>query len=359
MKKIIIAIGFSLIGYLGTAQITLQPLLPQVGFFQKSQLWNVLAINNSGSMQECYLQLSLQDRRTGLEIMSATTSSFTLPAGTKQLTEANLNPIQYSYFSSGNISGQFLPIGSYMACFKLMGSGHLSGELNEACAPFDVAPLSPPMLIMPSDSSVLKVQPGQFSWVPPSPFTMFQQLHYELVIAEILSGQQPQEAVELNAPFYMDLNVPTNSMNYTGAYPSFEQGKWYAWQIIAQDGENYAAKTDVFDFKIDTNSVQLKPSTEMPFITLKRNLEAGAAICKGDLRVEYDNELNDKTIDYKIIALDNANNNIAQSGKLQLKPGKNFIDISLKNHFEINKIYLFQLINSRSEYWNAKFLHSK
>ncbi|HTB51796.1 MAG TPA: hypothetical protein VK718_03400 [Ferruginibacter sp.] len=359
MKRLIVIV-FLFSNYWGIAQVTLQPLLPQVGLFQKSQLWNILAINTSSASLQCYVVLSLQDRQSGAEIMSATSSDFTLDKGSKQLNVASLTPIQYTYFSfGGDKVNDFLTVGSYMACFKLIGVGHESSELGEACVPFDVEPLSPPMLIMPADSSVLQVQPTQFTWQPPAPLTMFQQLHYELLIAEILPGQKPEEAIELNAPFFIDLNVTGNIMNYTGAYPSLEQDKWYAWQVVAQDEQNYATKTEVWDFKVNKDYIPLSIPTIMPYTTLKRNLEAGSVICKGDLRVEYDNQINDKTINYKISALGNANNKIAKSGVLKLIPGKNFIDIPLDGHLDINKTYLFQLTNSRSENWNVKFLRYK
>ncbi|HTC01295.1 MAG TPA: hypothetical protein VK705_11500 [Ferruginibacter sp.] len=359
MKKLVVIV-FLFSNYWSIAQVTLQPLLPQVGLFQKSQLWNILAINTSSVPLQCYVVLSLQDRQSGTEIISATSSDFALDKGSKQLNVASLTPIQYTYFSfGGDKMNDFLTVGSYMACFKLIGVGHESGELAEACVPFDVEPLSPPMLIMPADSSVLQVQPTQFTWQPPAPLTMFQQLHYELLIVEILPNQRPEEAIELNAPFFMDLNVTGNIMNYTGAYPSLDQDKWYAWQVVAQDGQSYAAKTQVWDFKVDQNSIPLSIPTEMPYATLKRNLEAGSVVCKADLRIEYDNQINDKTINYKISALGNANNKIAMSGVLKLTSGKNFIDIPLDGSFNTNKTYLFQLTNSRSENWNVKFLKSK
>jgi hypothetical protein len=359
MKKFVVII-LLFINYWSIAQVTMQPLLPQVGLFQKSQLWNILAINNTPTPLQCYLVLSLQDRQSGTEVMSATSSTFTIEKGSKELNTASLTPIQYTYFSFlGDKINDFLPVGNYMACYTLTGVGHESGQLSEECVPFDVEPLSPPSLIIPSDSSVLQVQPTQFTWQPPAPLTMFQQLHYELLIAEIMPGQKPEEAIELNAPFYVDLNVTGSVMNYTGTYPSFEQGKWYAWEVVAQDGQNYAAKTQVWDFMINRNSIQVQIPTIMPYATLKRNLEAGAVTCKGDLRVKYDNEINDKTVTYKINALNNADNKVAKSGTLQLKPGENFIDIPLQNNLNFNKTYLFQLINSRSENWNVKFMNTK
>jgi hypothetical protein len=367
MKKIIVVIVFLFSSYLSFAQITLpsnnvqitlQPLLPEVGLFEKSQLWNILVINSSASSQQCYVVLSLEDRQSGAEVMSATSSGFTLERGSKQLNSANLTPIQYTYFSfAGDKTNDFLTVGSYMACFKLMSAGHESAELSEVCVPFDVAPLSPPLLILPADSSVLKVAPSQFTWQPPAPVSMFQQLHYELLIAEIFPGQKPEEAVELNAPFYMDLNVPNNVMNYTGAYPSFEQGKWYAWQVVAEDGQNYATKTQVWDFKVDTLFVPpLNIVDQAPYVKMGRdNIEKGIAP-DGILKLSYVNETTDSIATVQIIDL-NARGKDAHQFDVSITSGENLIEYDLNRlmTLQAGKVYQAQLINSRKEKWMVQF----
>jgi hypothetical protein len=356
MKRITAYIIFQLIVSVCMAQVTLQPLLPQVGLFQKSQLWNLLAVNGSTNTFECYVVLSLQDRESGAEVLSGTTANFSLGKEAKQLNIASLTPIQYSYFSfTGDKTNDFLPVGSYTACFKLL-EGKDGEELAEACVPFDVEPLSPPMLISPADSSLLQASPAQFMWQPPAPLMMFDQLHYEIVIAEILPGQRPEEAIELNAPLYMDLNLPGSFLNYAGAYPSFEKGKWYAWQVVAQDGQSYAAKTPVWDFMVTDNAPSATIPTNNSYIKLKRTYEAGLSVSQKILKVEYDNQVNDQTVNYTITDLDKGTNQVIKQGILKLKAGTNFIDIPLDKAFENNNKYMFQLINSRSENWSVKFI---
>jgi len=359
MKKLIVFIALFFISYLSIAQITLEPLLPQVGLFQKSQLWNIVAINSSQYPQQCYVVLSLQDRQSGAEVISATSATFTLEKGSKQLNVANLTPIQYTYFSfAGDKTNDFLSVGSYMACFKLIGVGHSTSEITEACVPFDVAPLSPPILILPADSSLLKASPALFSWQPPVPLTMFQQLHYELLIAEVYPGQRPEEAVELNAPFFMNLNVTGNVMNYTGAYPAFQEGKWYAWQVVAQDGQSYAAKTQVWDFKIDS-ALALAASIvdQTPFLKMGKGdgsvIETG--VMPGSiLKFSYFNETTDKSIMVQVVDM---NTQATYQFKAHIKSGENLIkyDLSKIMTVQAGKVYQAQIINSRQEKWLTQF----
>jgi len=357
MKKTVTLILFQFIGYWCMAQITLQSLLPETGMFQKSQLWNMVVVNSSSTSASCYIVLSLQDRNSGTEVLSATSAGFTLDKGAKQLNDAVLTPIQYTYFSfSGDKTDDFLPVGNYTACFKLIGQE--GADLAEACTPFDVAPLSPPVLIFPADSAVLQAAPTSFSWQAPAPLVMFQQLHYEIMMAEILPGQKPEEAIELNAPFYMDLNVTGSFLNYTGAYPSFEKGKWYAWQVVAQDGQNYAAKTPVWDFSISTNPPATQQPVDISYVKLNRENEAGLSVCNDVLRYEYDNQVNDKIVNYTITDLSKGKNEVIDKGTVKLKPGTNYIDLPLSKQLAKNTQYRFLLTNSRGENWNVKFIIS-
>jgi hypothetical protein len=338
------------------AQLTIQPLLPQVGMFQKSQLWNIIVINSSAGEQDCYMTLSLQNRQTGEEVLSATTSSFFLTKGSKQLNTVNLAPIQYSYLSYSSKMSDFLTAGSYTACFRLIGKGHNSNELAEVCVPFDVQPLSPPMLITPSDSSVLQAQPSQFTWQPPTPVTMFQQLHYQILIAEILPGQQPQEAVELNAPFYMDLNVTTNMINYTGAYPSFQQGKWYAWEIVAQDGQSYAAKSPVWDFTIAPQKIPVVVPTNGNYILLKSDKEASEGVhtlTDQNLGIKYYSF--DKDYSATVLFIGPDGKTVEQATE-QITYGNNFLGYKLDSKFKKGTVYSIEIIDGKGNKSNAFFL---
>jgi hypothetical protein len=358
MKTTVILTAFLIASCLCKAQVTMQPLVPQTGAFQKSQLWNMLVVNNSPGTASCSLVLSLQDRETGTEAMSATSTDFIIEKGPKQLSAASIGPIQYTYFSfagDNNMDG-FLPVGSYNACYKLLGGEGGVVVLAEACVPFDVAPLSPPALITPIDSSVLQIQPAMFTWQPPAPLVMFQQLHYELIIAEVLPGQTPQEAVELNAPVYTDLNEQSNIMNYTGAYPSLEKGKWYAWQVVALDGGNYAAKTEVWDFMIDTATIVNNIVKLAPYIQMKKEGFQKGVAPNNILKVSYTNETTDSTATIQIIDPSSQDKKHYEF-KVPVKKGENLIEYDLGTLMPIKegKAYVAQIINSRNERWFLQF----
>ena len=122
MKKYLLVLIFAAAIQDAIAQISIQPILPLAGMVQKNNLWNIAIINTSSdTYNNCRIELTLRDRASGLEIITATTGFFQIGVGAKQLNTAFLMPIQYNYFSS-TVTGRaddLIPIGNYTACYRL------------------------------------------------------------------------------------------------------------------------------------------------------------------------------------------------------------------------------------------------
>lgn len=342
-------------------QLTLQANLPAAGFIQKGQLWNILVVNNSGANYDCKLNLSLKDRITGQEVLTAATGFFKISAGALQLNENNLNPIQYNHISSGidtKLQG-LLPVGSYTACYTLTeASGKV--EFAENCFEFDVEPLSPPLLAFPADSSQSDAQPLQFIWMPPTPAGMFNRLHYEILITQINENQKADEAIQQNVPFYNEAGLLNNTLNYSGNNLSFEKDKWYAWQIIALDDNSYAAKSETWVFKVGSPSVKKMLVNQSPFLKMKKKgqttfgAEKGLAP-NGILKLSFVNETTDSVA---TILITDLNGGKQSAGfKTALHGGENLVqyDVSKKLRLKEGVIYKAQIINSRKEVWEILF----
>lgn len=357
MKRLFFILVLAILGQCIMAQVTLQPGIPAVGLIQKNQLWNVLVINSSNIQYDCRLELVLSDRASGQEVLTATTNQFYIAPGARQLNINSLAPVQYNYILAGidNSLQGLLPAGSYTACYALINRGtRLS--FAEDCVQFDTEPLSPPMLIFPADSSVLEIAPPQFSWTPPTPAGMLSQLRYEIIITAINDGQKASEALQENIPNYSDGNLLNNVLNYPSSATTFEKNKWYAWQIIARDGRNYAGKSETWTFKIqDTRDIN-KIIAQTPFIKLKKdNPEKGIAP-DGILKISYINETADSMVVVKIIDLGKQHTTIPKFSVL-LQPGENLIEYDLKKIMQLKdgKLYEAQIINGRKEKWVMQF----
>jgi hypothetical protein len=355
MKKYLLLLFFSATLQKGIAQVSIQPVLPLAGIVQKNNLWNIALINTSNGNYDCRIELTLRDRVSGLEVLTATTSQFQLAAGAKQLNASLLAPLQYNYISTtANRRDDFIPIGNYIACYRLTANGKTT--LAEECVAFDVEPLSPPMLITPADAAVLEVAPSQFSWIPPAPMNLFSRLDYEVVIAEIHEGQKPEEAIQQNLPFFTEPNISINNLSYKGAVNNFEKDKRYAWQVVAKDDRNYAGKSEVWVFSVKQESQAQRIIKGMPYVKLKMNDADMAIAPNGILKLAYDNRYKDTAMTVTIMDMSDINSK-PMSFTTPIVQGENLVQYSLKKimHPSENKTYQAMFTNSQGEKWMLVF----
>lgn len=327
------------------AQLSIQPLLPLAGLVQKNNLWNITVINTSATNYECRIDLTLRDRASGLEVLTATTGLFQVGAGAKQLNAANLLPLQYNYISSSVTArnNDFIPVGDYTACYRLIENG--KNILAEDCESFDVEPLSPPMLISPADSSQLNVEPSQFIWVPPAPMNLFNRLQYEVVVAEILPGQKPEEAIQQNLPFYTEPNIPINNLTYKGMASSFEKDKWYAWQVVAKDENAYAGKSEVWIFKLNTLGRENIPVPNNIYLLIQDHITGPYDITGNKVYIKYFSAK-----EYTgVVFFKNERGNIMKRIRQRIVQGENYFDFNLDNHFRKGKVYSLTITDQNNK----------
>lgn len=335
------------------AQVTLQPVLPASGMISKNQLWNVLVVNSSNGVYNCILKLVLSDRQTGQPVFTAFTAAFSVERGAKQLNINTLNPIQYNFLAGAfnSTPAGLLPAGSYTACYSLTTPAGKGDALAEECVQFDAEPLSPPLLIFPSDSSRLPIMPGQFSWTPPSPAGMFDRLHYEIMITEIREGQNANEALQENIPFYNEGTLINNMLSYPGTATAFEKGKWYAWQVVARDDRQYAGKSDVHVFTIeeDSNKISLQPDI---YLLLDDHSKGTYQLTNRKLNIKYFSF--DKDHEAQIVFSDDKGKTI-KTDKRKVSQGQNYFEFRLGSRFNSNTIYTIIITDNQNKKHSLTF----
>lgn len=326
------------------AQVQIQPTLPTAGLVQKNQLWNLVALNGNPNPVQGKFELVIRDRASGIELMTATTTTVTIPKGSAQLNVNTLNPIQYNFLGmepDKNLNG-LLPAGAYIACYAFTGIfGHRVERLAEECIRFDVEPLSPPMLAFPSDSSVLEIPPSQFTWTPPAPASMFNRLRYEMLITEIRPGQKAAEALQDNISFYSTAGIAGNLQTYPAALTPFEKEKWYAWQIIARDDRNYAGHSEAWVFKVkQPDSVAIRIETPQ-YILLSNTQEKGLHQIRGDnLYIKYYSFEREHETTIRFLTTEGK---LVQEVKQKILYGDNFLHFPLKRAFVQEQTYIIEL----------------
>ncbi len=356
MRKILTAVvAVTIFSGVIQAQVYIQTTLPTVGLVQKNQLWNLVLINGTTGSIEGKMELVLRDRQTGMELMTATTSRFSLPKGSLSVNVNNLNPIQYNYLGMdpGNMLSGLLPTGAYIACYSFTKiAAEKPEQLTEECVSFDIEPLSPPMLIFPGDSSELEAIPAQFTWTPPTPAGMINRLRYEILITEIKPGQNADEAMQDNMSFYNSADVMNNFLTYPATLPAFEKEKWYGWQVVARDDKSYAGKSEVWVFKVKKESELEKIIRGTPYIKMKPDVPELGIAPNGVLKISYFNRSADSTINVILYNL-SADDGRGKQPSIAVKviPGENQLQLNLKKiiHLSEESTYKAEIISSSGE----------
>src|SRR4030095_14493257 len=110
---------------------------------------------------------------------------------------------------------QPLPVGEYLVCYKLTEAENKILTLAKECIKINAEPLAPPQLIQPANEDIVPDPRPVFTWTPPAPVYMFNNLSYDIVVAPLYDKQSPQEALQRNIPAMV-----TVSANNSIAYPS-------------------------------------------------------------------------------------------------------------------------------------------
>ena len=353
MIKKLIAFVLSFIPMLLYAQVIVNAQLPPAGMIQKDQLWNLVLINNSKDVQDASVSLNLQDAITGQTVLSAGTRNIILGKGIRVVTIRDIQPVQYNYLSI-DLSGNYIPIGSYIACYRVIKKGSKGDEpLADECVRVNISPLSPPLLNTPADKSVLQNTLPQFSWIPPSPLDMFDNLNYEIRIAEVQAGQSPADAILHNTPVYVKTNSKVPFESYPSGYSKLDTGKTYAWQVTARNGLSYAAATEVWTFSFQKDSAKIQ-NVGSSYILLKRDRdEGGVNYIEGNkLFIKYYSF--DKEHEIKARFL-NARGKIIKEQKQKIIYGDNFISFELNRHFQRGQVYRIEITDQQNQINTASF----
>ena len=151
-----------------------------------------------------------------------------------------------------------LPEGKYRICLRLESeSGALL--LDNQCAEFTIVYPDPPYLVYPSNEESITNPYPLLQWTPVQ-VPIGYQVHYSLLIAEILEGQSPYQALAANYPQYRNDNILTTSQLYPIDALPLKKGLRYAWQVQVLDDKGYPpsannGRSEVWTFLCDIDTM--------------------------------------------------------------------------------------------------------
>ena len=220
-----------LMGVISTshAQVSMTLQVPPAGVLVKNQLWNIVLVNASNTDVLIRVNLVLLDVQTNQPVITATSAPVSLGKGAKQLQARDLSPVQYSYsIPAARVDmdpNGLLPAGRFQACYTVVNAQKGDLTLVENCITVNVDPLSPPLLNTPANEDKLLTAYPQFTWLPPTPIGLFNDLGYAMVLVEVFPGQGKADAIQQNVPLNASVYTKNMFWNYPASTRSLDTGK--------------------------------------------------------------------------------------------------------------------------------------
>jgi len=230
-----------------------------------------------------------------------------------------------------------LPVGQYQVCYELLLlSAETQGVVAEDCEEVAVEPLSPPLLTMPEDDSVLAIWQPNFTWLPPTPITMFSSLTYDVLISEVYNGQSLTDAIQKNLPIQQAQGLQQPFLTYPLDGPQLEVGKTYAWQVIARDQSKYAAKSEVWSFRTPAKK------ENVIFNSSRYILMDGQARGPGyaDSAMLYLKYVSSESVYQAIVLVKDLSGSVLMQTTCKVRQGDNYLNIPLKGNFVKRQKYI-------------------
>ncbi|RXK85902.1 hypothetical protein [Filimonas effusa] len=344
------------------AQLTLVLQVPPAGVVQKSQLWNMALVSGSDVGYDVEVNLTLISTVDNNPVLTATGRVITITKGARQLKYTDFVPVKYTYLSSAfNVDQRpegFLPLGSYTACYTVSAwGGHAEGPLVEDCIQLDVQPLSPPVLNTPLDKDTVETAYPQFTWLPPAPLSLLNDLTYDFILVKMLPDMTPAQAIQQNIPVYNQAHVRQPFLNFPATTTALDTGIVYAWGVIAKNAGQFVAVSDAWTFRYVTK-VFPKETAEASYVQLKRE-EDGIPVSVSDtLKFVYSNFSSDSTVAFTIAGLSDPDNQLMAKGTFTAQAGENRVQIPVKFGWGLrrNDTYLLTVINAEGEKRLMKFI---
>lgn len=364
MRKILLATSLTCLLFSVRAQVLINLQLPPAGLQVKSQLWNLSLVNTTNAGFNVQLNMTLADLTTGQPILTGTTTVFNLPAGLKQIQLSDVVPIQYNVvnnsYNINNSSDGFLPIGTFLVCFDVLKiNSETVDNIAGDCEAIQVEPASPPILQTPYDQEEIEEARPLFTWSPPAPLSLFNNLNYDLKLVEVGSNQSSGDAIQNNLPVYYQNFIGSASLQYPFSINELDTSVLYAWQVRAYSNGWAACNSEIFTFTLKNNQTTSAFPNKI-YARLKGITETPLTITKSELLFEYINAYNNELIDLVLTDITNKTNVLISLHEsiIQVHYGQNFIKVDLSQSNLINNhIYQLQILGLKGESQAIRFIY--
>lgn len=342
-------------------QVIINFTIPNPIEVKHADLYNILILNSDNVSRRVNIRCGLNFGTTS--VFQSEVNDITLVSGTNQLSqmvfqETNVvysNEERFSFFRNN----QTLPAGNFKWCIQVIDPV-TKEKIGSECFNITVEPLTPPLLVFPINQSVIPNSNPTFIWLGPGPQIKGDQFLYDIKVSEILGAQTPLDALTRNFGHIQVSNLTELQFPYPFNSPTLENGKKYAWQVIAHNSLGKTLKTDVWIFSVyqDTakeEKVIFYEAALIPRTTLDGSFVNIAREIKLDLSSWNSSEMSYKVTDVggKVVI----NND---QGLVQKESGQRFkLDFSTQNILVHKGTYTLEVIDAKGDKGFISFKYYK
>jgi len=357
-RYIIIPILLLIISLSAFGQATIQ-FIPELYGRNVDGLFKCTIINPAQG-QSVNLSIIVKERSAGT-VCIIKTQPFNIIQGANPLpfSASRSASLQFSNNSIGRLSSanHTFPEGDYEYCYTLT---YLRSDLLpvEQCFDYTLAPFAELHLTDPYDKDKICDKRPLLTWQPLLPGMPGSA--YQLVLAEVKSGQNATEALNYNLAVINQSNLISPVLPYPSIARELEKGKTYAWQVTAYKDQTILNRSEVWTFTVDCQD-SVKKVIDDGYRDIEDLAKGNYYIASGVLKFAIINPYQAQDLKYQIISLNKPDKKIRRLPKLKLQTGTNQIniDLSVTGSFDDNNYYIIKAWLPNGTVKSLRFIYNE
>jgi len=315
-------------------------------------------IINAGPKAGATMSIIVKERKAGV-VCTIKTPAFTILQGANPLpfTIARSASVQFSNNGTGRLTSvnHNFPEGDYEYCYTI---NYVSNDILpvEQCFDYTLAPFAELHLIDPYDKDKVCDKRPLLTWQPLLPGIPGSA--YQLVLAEVKSGQNATEALNYNLAIINQSNIISPILPYPSIAPQLETGKTYAWQVTAYKDQTVLNRSEVWSFTVDCQDT-VKKVIDDGYRDIEDLSKGNYYVAVGVVKFALVNPYQAQNLKYEITSLNKPDKKIKSLPKLNLVTGDNkiVIDLSTNNTFNDGSYYIMKVWLPNGTVKSLRFLY--
>lgn len=360
-KKIFFTLVVFALCYGMRAQVLMQ-FEPAINGQTLDGLAYVRLINSSPGAIDGVLKITVKDL-AGKQAVAVQTPLFTLMQGNNVLNRVVFSKsiLRFGSSAAGNMISQTsrFPEGEYEYCFEFITDPKAANSQSYFnCFQYALQPMTPLLLADPFDKSTICNKRPDLIWTPPLP--MQPGMRFRVLLVEVKEKQSPAEALSMNVPVVFTGNIVNNILNYPAQSPELQEGKKYAWQVIAYHDKTSVIQSEIWSFTVNCTE-RKADSTAYSYAEMRVESNGNFYVADKIVRFSFNNPYGEGKLQYEIKDLSDPSKKMKKLPEVNMKAGLNRIDLDLSRNpsFKNGGQYILTVSNIENHPLQMRFLLRK